>query len=165
MRAVGDAASGAATAPGAPVAASPPTYSRAFRATPAQVREARRFLARLLGNCPLARDALACLSELATNSVLHSNSRRPGGRFVVRATVRQVGLRVEVEDDGGAWEQWQERGDERGRGFAIVDALASDWSITGSEAGRIIWFELGSHARATVGQTDDQTIGKTDGRR
>ena len=154
MRAVGDAASGAAAAPGAPTAASPPTYSRAFRATPAQVREARRFLARVLGNCPLALDALACLSELAANSVLHSNSRRPGGRFIVRASLHQAGLRVEVEDDGGSWEQWQERDDERGRGFVIVNALASDWSITGTEAGRVIWFELSSPTRPSAGKTD-----------
>jgi serine/threonine-protein kinase RsbW len=128
------------------------------------VRQARRFLAQILGGCPLALDALACLSELAANSVLHSNSRRPGGRFTVRAIVRQAGLRVEVEDGGGAWEQWQEQDDERGRGFVIVNALATDWSITGSDAGRIIWFELGSHTRTSTGKTDDRTpIGKTDG--
>ena len=154
MRSVGVTASGVAAPPGAPAAAAPPTYERAFRAAPAQVREARRFLARILGDCPRARDALACLSELAANSVLHSSSRRPGGRFIVRASLRQAGLRVEVEDDGGAWEQWQERGDERGRGFVIVNALASDWSITGTEAGRVVWFEISSPARPSAGAAD-----------
>jgi anti-sigma regulatory factor (Ser/Thr protein kinase) len=154
MRPVGVTASGMAAAPGTRAAARPSTYSRAFRATPAQVREARRFLARVLGDGPVARDALVCLSELAANSVLHSNSRRPGGRFTVRASVHQAGLRVEVEDDGGAWEQWQERDDERGRGFVIVNALASDWSITGNEAGRVIWFEISSPAGPSAGTAD-----------
>jgi len=127
---------------GAVTAASPHTRTRSFRATADQVGEARRFLAQVLGDCPLAVDALACLSELATNSVLHSNSRLPGGCFVVRASVRQVGLRVEVEDEGGLWEQRQERDDQRGRGLVIVDALSSAWAITGDGAGRTTWFEI-----------------------
>jgi anti-sigma regulatory factor (Ser/Thr protein kinase) len=130
-------------------AASPHTRTRSFGATADQVGEARRFLAQVLGDCPLAVDALAvdalaCLSELATNSVLHSNSRLPGGCFVVRASVRQAGLRVEVEDEGGLWEQRQERDDQRGRGLVIVDALSSAWAVTGDGAGRITWFEIRS---------------------
>lgn len=131
---------------GAVIAASPHPRTRSFRATADQVSEARRFLAQILGDCPLATDALACLSELATNSVLHSNSRLPGGWFIVRASVRQAGLRVEVEDEGGPWEQRQERDDQRGRGLVIVDALSSAWAITGDGISRITWFEIGSRA-------------------
>ena len=76
-------------APGrAPAAAGPRTCIRSFRASPDQVREARRFLAQVLGDCPTAADAVARLSELVTNSVLYSNSRRPKGRFIVRACLR-----------------------------------------------------------------------------
>src|SRR5262249_41566823 len=131
---------------GAVIAVSPHPRTRSFRATADQVSEARRFLAQILGDCPLATDALACLSELATNSVLHSNSRLPGGWFIVRASVRQAGLRVEVEDEGGPWEQRQERDDQRGRGLVIVDALSSAWAITGDGISRITWFEIGSRA-------------------
>jgi anti-sigma regulatory factor (Ser/Thr protein kinase) len=127
------------------MAAAPPrTGARSFRATADQVAEARQFLAQLLGDCPFAVDAVACLSELAANSVLHSNSRRPGGCFTVRASLRPAGLRVEVEDEGGPWGPRQEPDDECGRGFVIVGALSSDWSVTGDETSRIIWFELGS---------------------
>src|SRR5579872_6241486 len=42
--------------------AGPRTCIRSFRASPDQVREARRFLAEVLGDCPTAPDALACLS-------------------------------------------------------------------------------------------------------
>jgi serine/threonine-protein kinase RsbW len=123
-------------------ATSPRTRTRSFRATTDQVREARRFLAQLLGDCPLAVDAVACLSELATNSVLHSNSRRPGGCFTVRASLRPAGLRVEVEDEGGPWGRRREPDDQCGRGFVIVGALSSDWSITGNETTRTAWFEM-----------------------
>lgn len=129
---------------GAVAAASAQTRARSFPATADQVGEARRFLAQVLGDCPRAVDALACLSELATNSVLHSNSRLPGGCFIVRASVRQAGLRVEVQDEGGPWERWQERDDQRGRGLVIVDALSSAWAITGDGAGRTTWFEISS---------------------
>ena len=100
-------------APGAPGRASaatgPRTCIRSFRASPDQVREARRFLAQVLGDCPTAMDAVACLSELVTNSVLYSNSRRPKGRFIVRACLRPAGVRVEVEDEGGPWKHQRGR--------------------------------------------------------
>ena len=47
-------------------AAPPLAWSRAFPATPEQVREARRFLAGILGGSPAADDAILCLSDLAT---------------------------------------------------------------------------------------------------
>ncbi|HEY7359792.1 MAG TPA: ATP-binding protein [Streptosporangiaceae bacterium] len=127
-------------------ASSPRTCIRSFRARPDQVREARRFLAQVLGDCPTATDALACLSELVTNSVLYSNSRRPNGRFIVRASLRPAGLRVEVEDEGGPWEHRPGHNDQRGRGLAIVDALSTDWSITGDGTSRTAWFEMGANA-------------------
>ncbi len=81
-------------APGrASAATGPRTCIRSFRASPDQVREARRFLAQVLGDCPTATDAVACLSELVTNSVLYSNSRRPKGRF---SSARPAPAPVEV---------------------------------------------------------------------
>jgi len=131
-------------APGrASAAAGPRTCIRSFRASPDQVGEARRFLAQVLGDCPAAPDAVACLSELVTNSVLYSNSRRPRGRFIVRACLRPAGVRVEVEDEGGPWEHRQGHNDQRGRGLAIVDALATDWSVSGDGTRRTVWFEIG----------------------
>ena len=87
--------------------------------------------------------ALACLSELATNSVLHSNSRRSGGYFAVHASLYREVLRVEVEDEGGPWGYRHERDDSSGRGLVIVDRLSRDWSISGDGAGtRTVWFEI-----------------------
>jgi anti-sigma regulatory factor (Ser/Thr protein kinase) len=115
------------------------------------VGDARQFLARALGDCPLAGDALACLSELATNSVLHSNSRRPEGSFTVRARLCPAGLRVEVEDEGGPWQRRPGPDGQCGRGLVIVGALASDWSTAGDGTSRTVWFELGSRPPAPAG--------------
>jgi len=134
-------------APGmASAAPGPRTCIRSFRASPDQVEEARRFLAQVLGDCPTTTDAVACLSEIVTNSVLHSNSRRPRGRFIVRASLRPAGLRVEVEDEGGPWKPRHGHSDQRGRGLAIVDALSTDWSVSGDGTSRTVWFEIGEDA-------------------
>lgn len=80
-------------------------WSRAFLATPAQVRKARQFLTGILDGHPATDDAVLCLSELATNATIHSRSREPGGHFRVRAEVHGSRVRVEVSDQGGPWEQ------------------------------------------------------------
>ena len=134
-------------APGRASAANGPrTCIRSFRASPDQVGEARRFLAQVLGDCPSAPDAVACLSELVTNSVLYSNSGRPQGRIVVRARAHVEELRGGREDEGGLWKHRQGRDDQRGRGLAIVDALATDWSVSGDATSRTVWFEIGEAA-------------------
>ena len=70
---------------------------------------------------------------------------RPKGRVIVRACLRPAGLRVEVEDEGGPWENRQERNDQRGRGLAIVNALATDWSVSGDGTSRTVWFGMGGN--------------------
>jgi serine/threonine-protein kinase RsbW len=116
-----------------------------FSATPSQVSCARRFLADLLAASPLLDDAVLCLSELATNSVRHSASRHPGGRFRVTASVGPADVRVEVTDAGGPWETqpapvgYSVRS---GHGLAIVAALATRWGITGGDSARTVWFEI-----------------------
>ena len=100
------------------------TWTRVFPATPDQVRAARRFLAGVVSDCPQAGDAITCLSELAANSVCHSRSAWPGGRFLVRVTRAAGWLRVEVTDEGGPWAP-RPAGGGYGRGLAIVAALAS----------------------------------------
>ena len=117
--------------------------SRTFPATPDQVREARRFLASVMDEHPATDAAVLCLSELVSNAILHSNSRRPGGTFTVRATIRMGLLRAEVEDGGGRWRPRRRRPGQHGRGLAIVGALATSWAVIGSGCGpRTVWFEM-----------------------
>jgi serine/threonine-protein kinase RsbW len=118
------------------------TWARDFPGTPEQAGKARRFLAAVLDSRLAADDAILCLAELASNACLHSRSRRPGGRFTVRATLNAGELRVEVRDDGGPW-VWPAQPDEHGRGLLIVASLARAWGRSGdSERGWTVWFEL-----------------------
>ena len=98
-------------------------WFRAFPATAAQVREARRFLAGILDGRQAADDAVLCLSELVTNTS-HSHSRQPGGHFGVRVERQCSRVRVEVTDQGGPWEQSQPHDDQNGRGLLVVAQLA-----------------------------------------
>ena len=125
-----------------PAAAAPPVTAREFAGDAGQVRAARRFLAGVLDGCTAAGDALLCVSELATNAVLHSRSGRPGGRFTVRATVRAGGVRVAVTDEGGPWGDERDGDGQSGRGLLIVGELASRWGRDEGGAGRTVWFEI-----------------------
>ena len=125
-----------------PAAAAPPVTAQVFPGEAGQVREARRFLAGALDGCPAAPDALLCVSELATNAVLHSRSGRPGGRFTVRATVQAGSVRVEVADEGGPWGHERDGDGQSGRGLLIVGELASRWDRDEGSAGRTVWFEI-----------------------
>lgn len=73
--------------PAAASAVAVATAWRVFAAQPLQVACARRFVAGVLSGLRAADDVVLCVSELASNSVLHSSSREPGGHFVVRALV------------------------------------------------------------------------------
>ncbi len=118
-------------------------WTREFPARPDQVSQARRFLAQALEGCPAVDDAVLCLSELASNSVLHSSSRRPGGAFTVHAEIQPGGyVRVEVRDEGGPWDE-RPRPDGRPHGLAIVRSLAADSGTDGDALnGWIAWARL-----------------------
>jgi serine/threonine-protein kinase RsbW len=118
------------------------TCSAAFPARADQIGRARAFLGRMLGDCPTAEDAVLIGSELATNAVVHSASARPGGRFVVRAEVREGDyVWIEVQDEGGRWADGEHPG-HGGRGLTIVAVLADYWDIRGDDTGRVVCARL-----------------------
>ena len=85
---------------------------------------------------------MLCVSELATNAVLHSASRNPGGTFTVRASISGDHIRIEVEDNGGAWDEHPHR-DSRSHGLDIVRELAADCGKDGSPlTGWVAWARL-----------------------
>jgi anti-sigma regulatory factor (Ser/Thr protein kinase) len=114
-----------------------------FPATADQVRRARRFTAGLLDGWPIADDVVMCVSELATNAVLHSSSRQQGGTFAVRLETAASGhIRVAVRDNGGPWTR-REHGDGRPHGLDIVRQLASEFGVEGDgRHGRTVWVRL-----------------------
>ena len=124
------------------------TTDRTYPGGAEQIRAVRAHLREFLDDCPRTDDAIMCASELAANAALHSHSRLPGGTLAVRATVRPgVCTRIEVEDNGGPWNQAMVD-PTRHHGLDIVRALADEWGIEGDHTSRTIWarFDWPDHA-------------------
>ncbi|MEV6173268.1 ATP-binding protein [Streptomyces sp. NPDC051954] len=110
------------------------------------VGEARREVRRQLEIWGLGeRDDVAdtaelLVSELATNAVLHSESR-----FRLTLTAAHGVLRCEVTDAGRGRPRVLDAGtSESGRGMFLVDALARRWGCHQDGQGTTVWFELGT---------------------
>ncbi|MFI9061395.1 ATP-binding protein [Streptomyces sp. NPDC053429] len=86
------------------------------------------------------------VSELVTNALRHSGA--PRGRDIgVRLARREGRVRVEVSDAGAVVDlapQTATAGDERGRGLAIVAALAERWGCRPRPhgIGKAVWAEV-----------------------
>jgi hypothetical protein len=118
------------------------SFVRVYPGTAAQLAVVRADLRRLLTGCPVADDVLICCSELAANAVLHSESGRPGGRFMVRADLRpDCYVRIEVRDLGGPWAV-RSAGPERCHGLDIVGRLSGDWGADGGPESRALWARI-----------------------
>ncbi|MGW0770836.1 ATP-binding protein [Streptomyces sp. NPDC002676] len=125
----------------------PPHTRQAFyRRDRRSVRLAREFACEALTDWAMAErsdDVLLCVSELATNAVLHGV---PVGRgFLLRLTLHTDGaLRVEVHDSGpgevGIPDAAPES--EHGRGLMLVAALADKWGVGHRDPGKFVWCEF-----------------------
>lgn len=110
------------------------------------VPQARAFVARVLG--PGHRHgyvARLLVSELVSNSVLHSESRRPGGMVTVTVIHLADGIRIEVTDEGSARSVPTVKDDmlaTSGRGLYLVESLAADWGYQQDDARTTVWFAL-----------------------
>jgi anti-sigma regulatory factor (Ser/Thr protein kinase) len=113
---------------------------------PDQVRAARRFVAKVLGEAEPAADiAVLLVSETVTNAVLHSNSRRPGGTVTITAVDIAGGVRIEVSDDGSQESAPVVKGDgcvSGGHGLSLVERLAGQWGYVRDEFSTTVWFWL-----------------------
>ncbi len=86
----------------------------------------------------VADTAELLVSELATNALLHSESR-----FRLTLTAAHGILRGEVRDAGGGRPRVLDAGtSESGRGMFLVDALARRWGCHQDGSGTTVWFEL-----------------------
>jgi anti-sigma regulatory factor (Ser/Thr protein kinase) len=111
---------------------------------PRAAASARQWLRRLLDDwrvpADVADDATTCLSEVVTNAVIHAGS---GAR--VAAEIDEGRLLVSVVDTGrrGSAQRRDLATDEiRGRGLAVVEALATAWSADRRSDGTLVWFEF-----------------------
>ena len=113
------------------------------------IGRAREFVVAALGaSHPCAGVLQLIVSELVTNSIVHTRSGWDGGTVTVALALASDGqrVRVEVTDDGGP-ELPRVRpvdvGAESGRGLQLVDALAGAWgSDRDPGGGTITWAEV-----------------------
>jgi anti-sigma regulatory factor (Ser/Thr protein kinase) len=105
---------------------------------PASVAAARHFAREVLGSAaPGTQDRVALVvSELASNAIRHGHS---GFGLAIRTS--SAGVRVEVTDDSASLPVARQPGrmEPSGRGLLIVQALAEDWGVIGSEHGKAVW--------------------------
>ncbi len=88
------------------------------------------------------RSRLLLISELVTNAVLHA--RADGSGLALSLEFRGRMLRIEVHDGDlrGPQPRTPSVLDESGFGFVLVNALADDWGVRQTAAGKAVWAEL-----------------------
>ena len=120
------------------VALPAPPVIRVLPGAPESATTARRLTRQLLGDRhPAADTAMLLVSELVTNSVMHSRSRRPGGTITVAVCAGTNSVLIQVRDDGGPAEprvqsaQASSDGAALGHGAASYRAGAGDGTAPG----------------------------------
>jgi serine/threonine-protein kinase RsbW len=112
-----------------------------------QVRTAREFVAKALGELAAVTDTAVLLtSELVTNAVRHSKSREAGGVVLVVVLEIADGVRVEVTDEGSDLSSPVVKGDtfaSDGHGLFLVETMARQWGYLRDAGGTMVWFQLG----------------------
>ncbi len=145
-----DAAAPLSTGAATPVVSTRGTERR-FRfelaAHPGSPAEARRTTRARLADWSLCeatgQDAVLVVSELVTNAVVHTASRR----VVCELRRGDDVLRVVVHDEGCAADRpGVVRGsgpeDERGRGLLLVESVCAAWGVEEHESGLLVWADL-----------------------
>ncbi|MEU8194145.1 ATP-binding protein [Microbispora amethystogenes] len=122
-------------------------WRRTFMGTLDQIPHARHFVRFLLADAWCREDAALIVTELAGNAVRHTGSGKQGGTFIVEVTRTRDSVRVAVHDCG--WGGIPRFGTslrataERGRGLAVVTALADSIGYEGSDAiGHLVYATL-----------------------
>jgi anti-sigma regulatory factor (Ser/Thr protein kinase) len=119
------------------------TMQQFFHSRPEAVGQAREFAGRALtrwGRTARADDVRICVSELATNAVIHGTVAGRG--FLVRIDAGDQEVRVEVHDSRHQRPHAREASaaDTSGRGLLLVAALSDDWGVDErSPCGKIVW--------------------------
>lgn len=114
---------------------------RFFASAPASVGLARDFADKSLlawGLDVLGDDVRLCVSELATNAVVHANH----DGFLVRLAIDSSYLHLEVHDQHPRWPEIRLPTHDvtSGRGLHLVAALSVGWGVERRQPfGKIVW--------------------------
>ncbi|WP_405882708.1 ATP-binding protein [Streptomyces sp. NBC_01136] len=125
----------------------PHTREAFYRRDRRSVRLAREFTREALNDWSAIErgdDVLLCVSELATNALLHGVP--PGRGFLLQLALDADGLlRIEVHDSGPGAIRTLDTGPdaEGGRGLLLVTALADKWGVGERDPGKSVWCEFG----------------------
>ncbi|MCX5237874.1 ATP-binding protein [Streptomyces prunicolor] len=120
-----------------------------YRRDRRSVALAREFTRNTLADWEIADRAdevLLCVSELATNAILHGVP--PGRGLALRLCVHLDGiLRVEVHDSGtgelrDVRSRYRDLHAEDGRGLMLVSMLADKWGVGERAPGKVVWCEF-----------------------
>lgn len=131
------------------IANQPPCHrERFFRRERQSVPVAREFTRRALtdwGSTGRVDEVLLCVSELATNALLHGVP--PGRGYRLHLWLHVGGLvRVEVHDSGDGHPRARTSVPaemECGRGLLLVERFADKWGVGGRDPGKVVWCEFG----------------------
>ncbi len=119
---------------------------------PVDVREVRRYVRELLADDypKLIDDIVLMVDEVATNSVIHTLTGRPGGRLGLAVYTDGSDVRVEMTDCGGTDttpEVQQNPTGMHGRGMLIISVLAGAYGWVKHKNGQTtMLFETGTDA-------------------
>ncbi|MGI8681123.1 MAG: ATP-binding protein [Mycobacteriales bacterium] len=102
----------------------------------------RRFVRDVLVSCALADlvdTAVLLASELITNAVLHGRSE-----VELAVEIAQGEVTVSAADLNSRMPVMQSTDEFAldGRGLAIINLMASQWGVTATEDGKVVWFRL-----------------------
>ncbi|NGO43283.1 ATP-binding protein [Streptomyces ureilyticus] len=117
-----------------------------YRRDRRSARLAREFTREALtdwGTAERSDDVLLCVSELATNAVLHGVP--PGRGFRLQLALDTAGVvRIEVHDSGPGEVRPPDPDTEAedGRGLLLVAALADKWGVGERDPGKVVWCEF-----------------------
>ncbi|MFD7506051.1 ATP-binding protein [Streptomyces sp. NPDC059850] len=122
-------------------------HQQLFTRRKPSIRASRQFVTRTLsewGYTDRLDEIQICVSELATNALLHGVP--PGRKFRVRVAADEQEVRIEVRDsgDGHPVSQAPQPDSEHGRGLLLVTELADAWGDIEHTVGKTVWFTMKS---------------------
>ena len=113
------------------------TYEQEFPGRADAVAKAREWIAGLVAHLGTIRagEIELCVSELATNVVLHTMSGAPDGTYKITATVSEASVTITVTDLGPTLiPRPRVSPEEHGRGLVLVAELADHFVYRDAEA-------------------------------